>query len=139
MEKESKISFERVESVISLLQDARTRLSNVKQTDQRDNPEVIWESYCDVEQSIELSKFVFNLNSCLGKIRALPASKKNAPESMPTAELMARCRMIDSFLVSATAQYQNGNGGSGIEFARRARDELKILLGNYRMRNHGQK
>jgi hypothetical protein len=88
----------------------------------------IWEVYCDVEQAIEVSKFLFGLHARLGNIRALSASVKNDPTTIPLNDLIAKFRFVDSALESAIKEYNIGNGEAAIELARRARDQLKNLL-----------
>ncbi|MGI0090623.1 MAG: hypothetical protein ACREBS_02840 [Nitrososphaerales archaeon] len=115
--------------VLSSMGDARARLAKMKNVEEflRDLDEV-WEAYCDIEQAIAISKFVFRSPAKLGKIRKLQISSKCDPLVIPADELRSKYEFADSNLVAAGEQLKEGNGEKGIELARRARDELKILL-----------
>jgi hypothetical protein len=128
MEKDSKSSSVGMEFVLSSLNDARTKLAKMRLEDKLRSPDEIWEAYCDIEQAIEVSKFVFGLHNRLGVARTLRVSAKNDPETIPLGELAEKYGVVDSSLVSACEAYKKGNAEFAIDLARRARDELKILL-----------
>ena len=128
MEREAEQQSKGMQFVLSSLESALKRLSNLDTEEKIRNTNEIWETYCDIEQAIEVSKFVFNLHERLGKIRSLKISTKNDPKSIPLEELRARYRFVNSAVASATDAYKRGRGEEAIEFARKARDELKILL-----------
>ncbi|MHB1867488.1 MAG: hypothetical protein ACYCPP_00910 [Nitrososphaerales archaeon] len=128
MEREAGQQSQGMQFVLSSLEDARKRLAHFDTEEKLRNTSEIWEVYCDIEQGIEVSKFVFNLHERLGKIRPLKISTKNDPKSIPLEELRARYRFVNSAIASAADAYRRGSGEEAIEFARKARDELKILL-----------
>ena len=128
MEKEAGQQSKGMQFVLSSLEDARKRLAHLDTEEKIRNTSEIWEAYCDVEQAIEVSKFIFDLHERLGKIRSLKVSTKNDPKSIPLEELRARYRFVNSTIASAVDAYRHGRGEEAIEFARKARDELKILL-----------
>ena len=128
MEREAEQQSKGMQFVLSSLESALKRLSNLDTEEKIRNTNEIWETYCDIEQAIEVSKFVFNLHERLGKIRSLKVSTKNDPKSIPSVELRSRYRFVNSAVASATDAYKRGRGEEAIEFARKARDELKILL-----------
>lgn len=118
----------RIEPVVSNLKAARARIMNIERTDRFRDYGEIWEAYCDVEQAIMISKFVFKLDSKLGVLRALRASIKNNPSDIPKDELIAKYGIVESALGSSISEFEEGRCESGIMHARIARDELKMLL-----------
>ena len=80
----------------------------------------IWEAYCDVEQAIEVSKFIYNLHERLGKVRPLRISKKNDPKTIPLGELITVYKFVNSNIASADEALRNERGEDAIEFARKA-------------------
>jgi len=128
VEKEEGQQSKGMQFVLSSLEDAQKRLARFDTEEKLRNTSEIWEAYCDIEQAIEVSKFVFNLHGRLGKIRSLKVSTKNDPKSIPSGELRSRYRFVNSAIASAADAYRHGRGEEAIEFARKARDELKILL-----------
>lgn len=128
MEKESKSRANEIDSVLLSLSNARNRLTRMLESKNFRDPIEIWEVYCDVEQAIAASKFAYGSSVRSGKIRALVASIKNDPATIPLNELIIRYNLVDTAIASALAEYSNENGESAIEFARKARDQLKILL-----------
>ncbi len=59
----------------------------------------IWETYCDIEQSIEVSMFVFKLNDRLDKYRRLTVSSKNYPSTLPLSTLKSLYDNVDSLVM----------------------------------------
>ncbi len=128
MEKASKAETKRIEFVLSSLSEARKGLANMDSEEKLRNASRIWEVYCDIEQAIEVSKFVFSLQVQVGTIRALKVSGKNDLGTISIDDLSAKYRLVNSDIISAEKACEMGNGESVIEFARKARDELKVLL-----------
>jgi hypothetical protein len=119
---------EATDFVFKSLEEARKRLASMDSELKLRDTNEIWEAYCDVEQAIEASKFIFGLHDRLGKARALKVSSRNDPKLMPLSDLVARYKIADSALLSAENAYRHGGGEKGIDCARTARDELKALL-----------
>ena len=91
--------------------------------------ELIWRIYFDVEFSVGLGRFlVRNANAFVGKYRKVVVSKKNDLLSMPLAQLKERIRAIDSELECALYDFETSPSERGLEFGRKARDELKMLI-----------
>lgn len=107
---------------------ARKRLALMKTESRLREVDEIWETYCDIEQSIEVSKFIFKLHSSLGKRRKLVASSKNDPATLHLTTLARIYEKVDALVVSADIATREGRGENAIELARDARDQLKILL-----------
>ena len=128
MEKASKAETKGIEFVLSCLSEARKKPASMNSEEKLRNTLRIWEAYCDIEQAIEVSKFVFRLHDQLGTIRTLEISEKTNPETTPVDELATKYRLANSDIESAEKACEKMNGESAIEFARKARDELKILL-----------
>ncbi len=125
--------FDGLEYVLSSLREARNRLGKMDSEEKYRDASEIWEALCDVEQAIEVSKFVFHLHDRLGKVRTLTVSSKNSPATLDLDELKSRYRFVESALVSADIAYREGKAEDAIEWARKARDQLKILLlGKYK-------
>ena len=107
---------------------ARKRLALMKIESRLRDLDDIWEAYCDIEQSIEVSKFLFKLHNRLGRHRKLVASARNDPAVIPLTTLAKIYVKVDVFVASADKATREGRGGDAIEFARSARDQLKLLL-----------
>lgn len=116
------------EFVLSSLDTARKRIMELKTETQLRDINTIWETYCDIEQSIEVSKYLFKLHDRLGTYRRLTASAKNNPVTLPKQTLISIYESVDSSVVSAAKAVKDGRGLEAIELARHARDQLKVLL-----------
>jgi len=128
MEKGQRLETKGIEFVLSSLGEAREKLASMDSEEKLRNSSRIWEVYCDIEQAIEVSKFVFGLHDRLGAIRTLRVSGKDDLRTSHIDVLSAKYKLVNSEIASAEKEYEMGNGESAIEFARRARDELKVLL-----------
>jgi hypothetical protein len=128
MEKKPTTKNNGITLVLSSLREASNTFSSMDSEEKLRDTSRIWEIYCDIEQAIEVSKFVFNLHFQLGKIRTLRVSLKNNPATIPIEGLSKIYRDVNSNIVTATRAYEAGDAESAIEFARKARDEIKILL-----------
>lgn len=114
--------------VLDSLGSARKRIASMKNNSKLRDIDEIWETYCDIEQSIEVSKFAFKLHNRLGKHRRLAASSKNDPSTLTVDELTSLYADIDSLIVSAENAVREGRGEDAIDLSRSARDQLKMLL-----------
>src|SRR5579872_5181400 len=77
-----------IEFILSSLKEAHKRFAELDSEEKLRSANMIWEAYCDVEQAIEISKFVFNLHERLGKVRSLKVSSKNDPKTIPLDTLV---------------------------------------------------
>ncbi|MDG6922349.1 MAG: hypothetical protein JRN67_03530 [Nitrososphaerota archaeon] len=127
------------EFLISSLNGARRRLADLEHTDGISSANEIWETYCDIEQAIEVSKYIFGLDDRLGNPRSLRASQKNNPALLPRDDLIQSYRIADAAISSAIQRFQRGNGEDGIECSRKARDVLKTLLVGIRKSERGKR
>lgn len=114
--------------VLASLASARKRIALIKIESKFRDTDEIWETYCDIEQSIEVSKYVFKLQNRLGKYRKLKVSSQNDPATLALTKLCAIYDEVDSLVISACEAAKQGKGEDAIELSRRARDQLKILL-----------
>jgi hypothetical protein len=114
--------------VVASFLEARKRLSLMNTEDAMRDENEIWEVYCDIEQGVQVSKYVFGVQDGLGVIRKITASARNDPSKIPLGELSRRYKIVDSHLAEALEALRNGMGEEEIEIARKARDELKRLL-----------
>lgn len=93
----------------------------------------IWEAYCDIEQAIQVSKYVFKIEDELGTRRKLVVSMKNDPLLISSGELSKRFKKATSNIDLALKAFAEERADDEIEFARRARDELKVMLSARKM------
>jgi hypothetical protein len=114
--------------VISSLREARRRLASIDTNKRMSDVSELWEAYCDLEQSIEISKYVFDMAESIGIYRKLVASIKNDPATLSPDELAKRFKRAQSNIDYALEAFAQGRGKEEVEFARKARDELKIML-----------
>jgi hypothetical protein len=114
--------------VISSLREARRRLASIDSNKKMLDVGELWEAYCDLEQSIEVSKYIFNIAESIGTYRKLVSSIKNDPTMLSPSELAKRFKRTESNIDAALEAFERGRGEEEIEFARKARDELKIML-----------
>jgi hypothetical protein len=84
--------------------------------------------YSEVEFSIGLGKFLLEEKNSVGIFREISVSKKNDPQTMPLGRLRDRVKAIDSDLEYAEYSFETGSTRAALETARRARDELKMLV-----------
>lgn len=114
--------------MLSSLDRARNRIAELKKETNLREISTIWETYCDIEQSIEVSKYVFKLHDRLGTYRRLVASVKNDPTKMSARGLISIYNDVDFLVLSATRAVMERRGEEAIELSRKARDQLKLLL-----------
>lgn len=88
----------------------------------RDKDE-IWEAYYDLEEAILMSKVIFRGFDKPGKRRRLPKIANLSDE-----EVRAKFKITEASLRSAERSLTKQAGDETIEFLRRARDQLKLML-----------
>jgi hypothetical protein len=116
--------------------EAKRRISNMlvsgENSELSKKMDEIWETYCDIESAIAMSKLVFGANNKLGVTRKISVSGKFDPMIMSWGEFRAKLVEVDSNLSLARSRFQHGSAEDAIELARKARDELKIMLISHR-------
>lgn len=118
----------RLENLLSFLDSAKKRSNESRSLKKIRGMDYIWEMYCDVETAVLLSKFVFKELPKLEKLRKLSFSNKDDPEKIPYDQLLRRYDLIESEIDVARSDFSSGKEVDGLEHARRARDQLKIML-----------
>jgi len=128
MENDGRISNDRFSFTIGRLKESRNRLRRLSEENRFRDVDEIWEAYCDVEEAIAIANFVLGAFDSVGKIRKLTVTLKDDPTSMLEADLRKKFSSIEMNLVAAQERFSKGMGDEGTELARRARDDLKIML-----------
>lgn len=100
----------------------RLAVLNSSQSRLRDFDET-WEAYYDLEEAILMAKIVFEAFDRPGRIRKL-----RSPSKLSDEEIRAALRTAEDNLLKAEQKLIDRAGDQTVEFLRRARDELKIIL-----------
>ena len=120
--------------LLKLTLEAMSRARNLLSEGLQDEEEIrkiglIRRAYFDVEFSIGLGRFlVKNSKTKIGKLRYVVVSKKNNPLLMPIDLLKERFNAIIIDLEFAGYDFETAPSERGLESARKARDELKMLI-----------
>ena len=88
----------------------------------------IWEAYYDVEEAILLSKIIFGGFDKPGKTRKLNVPTNFDFLKLSESEIRAKFESVGKCLSVAEGKLAQGSEDDMIEFLRRARDELKVML-----------
>jgi len=113
--------------VLSNLRSARARLAFLQTLDGPKNSDEIWETYCDVETAVAMSRFIFG---SFGRASEKPkgtTSRDWNPATTASEIIRAKFQSIDSTLAEAENKLQSSSS-DGIELLKIARDELKLIL-----------
>ena len=106
---------------------AHNLLVNAIEEDKMRDVDLIWNAYVNVELSIGIMKFIVG-SPRVGKKRKLVASKKNDVLLLPAEQLKAKIELINHELEECEHEFAVGSTEHGLTIARKARDELKLLL-----------
>ena len=88
----------------------------------------IWEAYYDVEEAILISKIVFGGFDTPGKSRKLNVPRNFDFSKLNDSEIRAKFESVENNLSLAESKLEIKSGDETIEYLRRARDQLKIML-----------
>ena len=66
----------------------------------RDKEDIL-EAYCNLEQVIQISEYIFKLRDTLGTNRKPTVSTENYTSTLSIAELARRCKIADSNIAMA--------------------------------------
>ncbi len=88
----------------------------------------IWEAYYDVEEAILISKIIFGGFDKPGKLRKLNVPPNFDFSKLTDREIRARFEFTGKNLSSAESKLGIRSGDETIEYLRKARDELKVML-----------
>ena len=120
---------EPIKIVLEAMSHARKRLSAALEEGRCRDINLLWRTYMDVEFSIGIGKFlVKETEGKLGMKRKIVISKKKDPLQMSPENLDVTIRAIDHELQKAEIGFQVMPSEDAIESARKARDELKMLI-----------
>jgi hypothetical protein len=88
----------------------------------------IWEAYYDVEEAILISKIIFSGFDMTGKLRKLNVPLNFDFSKLTDSKIRAKLESIGKNLSLAESRLGTRSRDETIEYLRRARDELKVML-----------
>ena len=120
--------IEEVGVVLDWLDAAYKRIGNMRSESRFRDVDEIWETYCNVEMAIALSKFIVGTKMSSGRIRRVKISGSSDPSVIDYENLERAFALIESEILASKKKLQEGKGGESIELARKARDRLKMMI-----------
>ena len=120
--------IEETKLVLEWLDSATKRIDNMRSESRLRDADRIWETYCDVEMAIALTKFIGTKKIRSGSMRRLKESGSSDPSMKRDEDLDRTFALIESEIHRSKKNLLEGRGEEGIEHARKARDSLKAML-----------
>ncbi len=117
-----------LDPVIELLDGALNRIKEMSGASRVADSRELWETYCDVEMAIALSKFAVGYEPMPGSYRRVSVSRKSGLSSLGSEKLQSELALIQSLLFEAKQNFLGGKRQEAIECSRKARDRLKVLI-----------
>jgi hypothetical protein len=117
-----------ISSVNERIKRSRNRVVSLTDENRLGNLSEIWEAYYDVEEAILISKIVFGGFDKPGKSRKLKVPTDFDFSKLNDSEIRAEFESIENNLSLAESKLEIRSGEEMIEYLRRARDQLKIML-----------